>query len=152
MVNAVWRKNSTKGYTMKKAMVIVSVLVGIGGLNVFAHAAQQKVATTTDTVAIRAKVLYRGSPKFTPINGTTISYATNTPQEVINIDDLFYLRMQGKWFVSGDAQGPWRKPQFVPKAVRAIVCSQQNVNPYDPSQLCALPWSTGLMYKVWKSF
>jgi hypothetical protein len=34
--------------------------------------------------------------------------------------------------------------------VSAIVCSQLNAYPFDPYQLCALPWVSGLSYTVWK--
>jgi len=144
---------------MKKATVIVSVLFGVVGLGVPIHAGQeeagqqvvQKITKTTKIVAALAIVHYKGSPQFVPIEQTSISYATNTPQEVIKIGDVFYLKMQGVWLVSGDAQGPWTPAQSVPEVVPAIVCGQQNVSPYDPSQLCALPWGSGLTYAVWKA-
>jgi hypothetical protein len=145
---------------MKKATVMVCILLGGVSLGVPARAggqqetgqqAVQKVTKTTKTIAALAKVLYKGAPQFVPIEGTSISYATNTPQEVIHIGDDFYLKMQDVWLVSADALGPWTAAPFVPEVVPAIVCGQQNASPYDPSQLCALPWGSGLSYQVWKT-
>jgi hypothetical protein len=143
---------------MKKMMGIASLLLGVVGLTVPALSAQQessqeikqRVTKKTNIVAAHAGVHYQGPPKFASILDTSISYATNTPQEVINIGNKFYLYMQDIWFDSANAQGPWKVAQFVPEVVAAIVCSQLNVYPLDPYQLCALPWASGLSYTVWK--
>jgi hypothetical protein len=143
---------------MKKMMVIASLLLGIVGPAVALHATpqaasqeiKQSVTKNAKAVAAHAGVHYMGSPRFVPIQGTSISYATNTPEEVINIGNNFYLTMQDVWLVSPNAQGPWRAAPYVPKVVPAIVCSQLNVYPFDPYQLCALPWASGLSYTVWK--
>jgi hypothetical protein len=143
---------------MKKMMVIVSLLFGVVGITVPAHSAQQessqeikqRVTKKTNIVTAGVGVRYQGPPRFVSIQETSISYATNTPQEVINIGNKFYLYTQDVWLESANAQGPWKAAQYVPKAVAAIVCSQLNIYALDPYQLCALPWSSGLSYTVWK--
>jgi len=145
---------------MKKTLLIVSVLLGVMGLSLPARARQQdgsqvitqKITKTTTAAAANATVLYRGSPQFVPVAQTTISYAANSPQEVISIGDLFYLKTEGVWVVSANAQGPWTAPHFVPEVVSAIVCSQLHADPYDPYQLCTLPWGSGLTDAAWKAF
>jgi hypothetical protein len=144
---------------MKKVEVIASLLLSVFGVAMPIHAAQQedsqvitqKITKQAMAVAAHAKVLYKGSPQFVSIGGTSISYATNTPQEVINIGDAFYLDMHNVWLESANAHGPWVAIQYVPKEFTAIVCSQLSFDPYDPHQLCALPWASGESYAVWKS-
>jgi hypothetical protein len=66
------------------------------------------------------KVIYYGSPQFVLIEGTTMSYATNTVQKVIQVGDLYYLCFQGVWFVSASPQGPWQIAQSVPLVISTI--------------------------------
>ena len=70
--------------------------------------------------ATQAKVEYSGSPQFAPIQGTSMSYATNTAQKVIKVGDLYYLCLQGLWFVSTSPQGPWQTAPSVPQAIYTI--------------------------------
>src|SRR5205823_1628888 len=55
----------------------------------------------------KVKVEYGGDPKFEPIKGTSMAYATNTQDKVIKIGDVYYLCLQGVWFMSPNPQGPW---------------------------------------------
>jgi hypothetical protein len=143
---------------MMKVILIARLLLGVVSLTVPVRAAQQesgpeikqRVTKKANLVAAHAGVHYQGPPQFAPIEKTSISYATNTPQEVINIGNNFYLNMQDVWLVSANAQGPWKAAQNVPEVVTAIVCSQLNAYPLDPYQLCAIPWASGLSYTVWK--
>ncbi len=143
---------------MKEIMVVASLLLSIVGptvpLRATAQAASQEIKQSVSkkarAVAAHAGVLYLGQPRFVSIEGTSITYATNTPQEVLHIGNDFYLTLQEVWLVSPSAQGPWRAAPYVPKVVPAIVCSQLNAYPFDPYQLCALPWASGLSYSVWK--
>jgi hypothetical protein len=143
---------------VKKMTAIASLLLGVASVAVPVHAAQQQdsqqikqsVTKKARAVAARAGVRYMGQPRFVAIQETSISYATNTPQEVISFGNNFYLIVREVWLVSPNAQGPWRATPYVPEVVTAIVCSQLNAYPLDPYQLCALPWWSGLSYSVWK--
>jgi hypothetical protein len=144
--------------TMKKVIVIASLLISLFGLTLQNHAAQQegsaaikqKITKTGRTAAAHARVFYRDAPRFGQIAGTSITYATNTSQAVLKIDDAFYflfsyydpiaLCTREIWLVSASAQGPWVPAQSVPEIATEIVCSQINSNPDEPYQLCALPW------------
>jgi hypothetical protein len=72
------------------------------------------------TAAAQAKVTYSGTPEFKPIEGTSLSYATNTSDKVIQVGDVYYLCLQGIWFVSPNAQGPWATATSVPSAIYTI--------------------------------
>ena len=50
------------------------------------------------------QVSYVGAPQFVPIAGTTMLYATNTPNKVIQVGSQYYLCYQGVWFL-------WRRPR-----------------------------------------
>jgi hypothetical protein len=77
-------------------------------------------ATVTPAAANEVKVSYVGEPQFQPIQGTTMSYAVNTPNKVIQVGNEYYLCYQGVWFVSFSAQGPWQVAQTVPQVIYTI--------------------------------
>ncbi len=72
------------------------------------------------TAAEQAKVSYSGDPQFAPIEGTSLSYATNTPDKVIKVGDVYYLCLQGVWFMSPKAEGPWTIASSVPQVIYTI--------------------------------
>jgi len=72
------------------------------------------------TAAAQAKVAYTGDPHFEAIDGTTMLYATNTPDKVIQVGDLYYLCLQGVWFMSASPQGPWTTASSVPQVIYTI--------------------------------
>jgi len=67
-----------------------------------------------------AKVTYNGVPKFEPIEGTTLSYATNADADVIQIQDTYYLCLNAVWFSSSSATGPWTVVSAVPEIIYTI--------------------------------
>jgi len=72
------------------------------------------------TAAAKAKVSYNGPPQFAPIEGTSLSYATNTSSRVIQVDNSYYLCLQGIWFLSSNPQGPWQTAGSVPQQIYTI--------------------------------
>lgn len=70
--------------------------------------------------AAKVKVEYGGDPQFQPIDGTSLSYATNTQDKVIKVGDVYYLCLQGVWFMSPQAQGPWTTAKEVPQEIYKI--------------------------------
>ena len=77
-------------------------------------------ATVSSSAASEAKVSYEGQPKFEAIQGTSLSYATNTSQRVIKVNNSYYLCLNGVWFMSSNAQGPWQTAQSVPQEIYSI--------------------------------
>lgn len=78
------------------------------------------VTVNAAQAAQEVKVSYVGEPQFQPIEGTTMLYATNTPNKVIEIGSQYYLCYQGVWFVSSTPQGPWQTAQTVPQVIYTI--------------------------------
>jgi len=78
------------------------------------------VTVNTAQAPAEVKVSYVGAPQFAPIEGTTLLYATNTPNKVIQVGNEYYLCYQGVWFVSFSAQGPWQTAQTVPQVIYTI--------------------------------
>jgi hypothetical protein len=77
------------------------------------------LATVTRKGATAA-VAYDGEPQFAPIQGTALSYAINTRDDVVRVGDLYYLCAKGVWFTSDSANGPWAVATSVPEAIYAI--------------------------------
>jgi hypothetical protein len=84
--------------------------------------AQVPTRITVDPAAAAAKVsvTYDGVPNFNPIQGTTMTYATNTAQKVIQVGDVYLLCFQGVWFLSTNPQGPWQTAPSVPQEIYTI--------------------------------
>ena len=78
------------------------------------------ITVNAAAAAANANVTYSGPPEFSPIQGTSMSYATNTAQKVIQVNDFYYLCLQGIWFVSGSPQGPWQTAESVPQVIYTI--------------------------------
>lgn len=89
------------------------------------------------TAATQASVTYAGPPEFVPIQGTSMSYATNTAQKVIQVGDHYYLCLQGIWFVSTTPQGPWQTAQSVPQVIYTIPPSSPVYNVTYVTQVAA---------------
>ncbi len=84
--------------------------------------AQIPTTATVDPAkaAASVQVPYSGSPQFAPIQGTSLTYATNTPNRVIQVGSLYYLCFQGVWFMSTTPQGPWQTAPSVPPEIYTI--------------------------------
>ena len=101
------------------------VLVSVPGTDEAKDAVLLAQVPTTVTVdpaaaAKQASATYDGPPKFEPITGTSLAYASNTPDKVIKVGDVYYLCLQGVWFMSTSPQGPWQTAPSVPKEIYAI--------------------------------
>src|SRR5256885_1092610 len=68
----------------------------------------------------KVKVDYSGEPKFDPIKGTSIAYATNTRDKVIKLEGIYYLCLQGVWFMAPAPTGPWTTCMSVPQEIYTI--------------------------------
>jgi len=78
------------------------------------------VTVNPATAAAQVNVTYSGAPEFRPIEGTSLSYATNTADKVIKVGDAYYLCIQGIWFMSQNPQGPWTTAASVPDVIYTI--------------------------------
>ncbi len=101
------------------------VLVSVPGTEQAKDAVLLAQIPTTVTVnpasaAAQVKVTYSGAPEFKSIEGTSLSYATNTSDKVIKVGDVNYLCLQGIWFISTTAQGPWQTASSIPREIYTI--------------------------------
>lgn len=71
----------------------------------------------------KVKVAYQGDPQFQPIEGTSMSYASNTSSDIIKVENKYYLCQDAVWFVSDSATGPWKVTTNVPDAIYTIPSS-----------------------------
>jgi hypothetical protein len=78
--------------------------------------------------AAKVKVAYAGDPKFEPIKGTSMQYATNTADKVIELEGTYYLCLQGVWFMAPTATGPWSTCMSVPNEIYTIPSSSPVYN------------------------
>lgn len=70
--------------------------------------------------SVQGEVAYADSPEFEPIKGTSLSYAVNTNEQVIQVGDKYYLLQDGIWFVSDSPEGPFEVAKAVPEAIYTI--------------------------------
>ncbi len=78
------------------------------------------VEVDPEKAAAAVQVSYTGEPEFKPIEGTSMAYATNTADKVIKVGDVYYLCLQGIWFMSPQAVGPWTTAKSVPQEIYTI--------------------------------
>jgi len=97
-------------------------------------------ATVTPAAANEVKVTYAGQPQFQPITGTSMMYAVNTPNRVIQVGNEYYLCYQGAWFVSFSPNGPWQVAQSVPQVIYTIPASSPV---YNVTYVTQVPASNG---------
>lgn len=77
------------------------------------------LATVSRTQATAAPT-YDGAPQFAVIDGTALSYAVNTPDDVVQVGDRYYLCTKGVWFTADSPTGPWAVATAVPDAIYTI--------------------------------
>lgn len=75
-----------------------------------------KVNRKTATV----KVTYDGKPQFKSIEETGMSYAANTSNTVIQLNDKYYVVYEGVWFVGNSPNGPWDVLTEIPEQMYTI--------------------------------
>ena len=80
----------------------------------------QMAHVATDGTVKADEVEYAGDPEFEPIEGTSLSYATNTQDQVIQVGDKYYLLQDGVWFVADSPAGPFAVATSVPEPVYDI--------------------------------
>jgi hypothetical protein len=76
--------------------------------------------TTVNLTNVDINVIYSGEPKFVAITNTTVQYAVNSPNAVFLVDGKYYCCLEGAWFTSQNALGPWKVCSDVPAAIYSI--------------------------------
>ena len=123
---------------------------------------------------VKVDVAYSGDPKFEPIDGTTLSYAVNSNEQVIKVGERYFVLKDGIWFVGDTSTGPFQVAKAVPDEIYKIPASSPVYNVtyvrvYDtePDAVWygytagylgaylawdALVWGTGWAYPAWWDF
>ncbi len=87
-------------------------------------AALEALLPTRKSVAVGAapdvNVTYGGDPKFEKIEGTQVSRAVNSGNDVILYSGTYYLVYEGAWYTSASPNGPWVATATVPDPIYQI--------------------------------
>lgn len=100
-----------------------SVLSSIPGTSEAAQARLKASIPTTARVevgSVSADIAYAGDPEFEPIEGTSMSYAVNTNDQVIQVGAKYYVLQDGVWFVGDSPEGPFVVATAVPDEIYTI--------------------------------
>ena len=100
------------------------------------------VIVDPSAAAAQANATYDGAPQFAPIQGTSLAYATNTPDKIIQNGSQYYLCQGGIWFVSYSPQGPWQTAGSVPQVIYTIPPSSPV---YNVTYVTQVTTSTGVV-------
>jgi hypothetical protein len=79
----------------------------------------QMARVSTDG-SVTVDVAYSGDPKFEPIDGTTLTYAVNSNEQVIRVADAYFVLKDGVWFTGASPNGPWTVAKAVPAEIYKI--------------------------------
>ena len=98
-----------------------NVLVSVAGTDAAKDARFDAYIPQTTAVQRNAgaglNVTYDGDPQFVPVEGTSMTYAKNSPDSVLHVDDQYYCCSQGVWYQSAAATGPWAVATAVPPVI-----------------------------------
>lgn len=79
----------------------------------------QTARVSTDG-SVKVDVAYSGEPKFESIDGTSLSYAVNTNEQVIKVGDTYFVLKDGVWFEGSSPNGPFAVAKAVPDEIYKI--------------------------------
>ncbi|RWQ15763.1 SH3 domain-containing protein [Mesorhizobium sp.] len=79
----------------------------------------QMARVSTDG-SVTVDVAYSGEPKFEPIGGTSVTYAVNTNEIVIQVGGKYFVLKDGVWFVGDSPTGPFSVAKAVPDEIYKI--------------------------------
>lgn len=98
-----------------------NVLVSVAGTQA-AKDARYDAGIPQTTVIQRSSgaalnVTYDGNPQFVPIENTSMTYARNCADPVVDVDNQYYCCTQGVWYQSASPTGPWAVCTVVPPVI-----------------------------------
>ncbi|MGD8345888.1 MAG: hypothetical protein PVI83_01490 [Lysobacterales bacterium] len=103
-----------------RARVLESVPGTEAARRAAAEAARPRITEVQAGAGKALEVPWLGSPEFVEIEGTSLRRGKNTPFQVIQNNNFFYLCHDGAWFFSAAPTGPWRVALEVPEAIYTI--------------------------------
>jgi len=98
------------------------VLENVAGTQAHQEMAREGQVPRTERVdrTVTTEIDYDGAPRFSPIPGTRLQYATNTCSVVFAYNGLYYALDNGVWFVAGSPLGAWSVSDLRPADVELI--------------------------------
>jgi hypothetical protein len=115
-----------------RSRVLVSVPGTTQALEAVLLAQVPQTARVSRTQVTAPEVVYQGEPQFQPIEATTIARAVNTDRDILRIgpiwQPLYYLCVDGVWFLSLSPTGPWTLADSIPNGVYEIPISSPAYN------------------------
>ncbi|MDX2165514.1 MAG: hypothetical protein SF182_00555 [Deltaproteobacteria bacterium] len=102
---------------------LAAILASVPGTQEAREAALESQIPHLATVSRKTAsptVTYNGAPQFAPVENTALTYAVNTPDDIVHVGDSYYLCQNGVWFVAGAPTGPWSVATSVPDAIYGI--------------------------------
>lgn len=90
--------------------------------------AQVPQTAKVDRRKATTSVQYNGTPEFSAIAGTNLSYAVNTTATVLKQGNLYYVVDKGVWFTGHSPNGPWAVADSRPAEVDKIPASSPVYN------------------------
>lgn len=106
--------------THRKAGVLASVPGTPQAEKAVAEASRPKRAEITIDQENSSEVPYVGEPAFVNIEGTGLRRAENTPYQVIQHNNYYYLCFEGAWYSSTNPRTGWRATREIPEAIYTI--------------------------------
>lgn len=108
------------------------VLASVPGTPQARRAVEEAAVPQVTEVVIAAdtglQVPWLGAPSFVPIEGTSLRRGENTPFQVIQHNNFYYLCHEGAWYASSDPEGSWRAATEVPEAIYTIPATDPAFN------------------------
>jgi hypothetical protein len=100
------------------------VLAAVPGTEAARRAAieanKAQTAVIDSAAAGELAVPWFGDPDFVPIEGTGLRRGRNTPYQIIQHNNYYYLCHEGAWYTSSNPQGPWNAARELPEAIYSI--------------------------------
>ncbi len=87
------------------------------------EAALPRKATISRDAGQNVSVFYQGEPVFEVIPGTDVERATNSQNDILKVDEAYYLCDNAVWYVSTKADGPWVVADTIPAVIYSIPAS-----------------------------
>ena len=106
-----------------RSRVLASVPGTPQALEAVALAEVPQTARVSRTEVKAPDVEYQGEPHFEPIEQTTVTRAVNTDKDILMVGDLYYMCVDGVWFMSSTATGPWKVADSIPREIYEIPIS-----------------------------
>src|SRR5262245_17676315 len=136
-----------------RSRVLASVPGTTQALEAVLLAQVPQTARVSRTEVKAPDVQYQGEPKFEAIPQTTVARAVNTDKDVLRVGDLYYMLVDGVWFVGAAPNGPWKVADTIQNQVYQIPISspaypvtQVTVDSYDDD---AVVYSAAAGYPGW---